>query len=141
MVLVSIIYDPLPKQGGKLGFDQMEKTSGEWSKNPTNPIIFSSNSEGATGTFKFYGTRFWITGARDQTHGKCTIIIDDKTTENVDNRITTGDLQTFFIMSIPCLIYQSNVLPFGEHTVKIVKEDSEVSQVNLTMEFFSLITN
>ena len=131
IVLISFLYDPLPQHDRqKFGFDEMEKTSGNWVQSNSNSAIFSSNTNGAIGTFKFFGTRFWLTGVNDNLHGKFSIKIDNKEPENIDKLVTNSGLAGFLNNYNPALLYQSDVLDLTDHVVQIIVGDREVSLVN-----------
>lgn len=138
----SFLVDPLPEVGGhKLGFSDIKENKG-WILNTSlrTPFFKCTTSDGSF-EFKFHGTRFWLTGIRDDSYGKCKLIIDGKEMSIIDGR--TG-IEEFVVKSGAVqvrvrangnqgvLLYESNILEFKDHTIKIEKsDDKEFRIINL----------
>ncbi|KAK8845256.1 hypothetical protein M9Y10_021449 [Tritrichomonas musculus] len=129
IVFASIYVDPLPKEGGFiLGLEDADDSSGIWTKNTTtSPPVFSSDDEGAYITFKFIGTRFWITGVRGRDEGDFRLNIDDQETIMIDEKQESGFAQN----NMPVLLYQSSDLEYTEHRIKISRTSYKISLVNV----------
>ncbi|KAK8849917.1 hypothetical protein M9Y10_018507 [Tritrichomonas musculus] len=74
-----IYVDPLPKQGGfTLEFNDAFDYSEFWIHDTTTtPHLFYNNEQGAYITFRFFGTRFWLTGVRGNDVGSFQLTLDD----------------------------------------------------------------
>ena len=76
-----------------------------------NTGMYSSNS-GTNASFKFTGTKAWIVGTFDPSHGIMEVWIDDEKVDEVDTYKPER--------SVSQIIYSTDDLEYGEHTVKIV---------------------
>ena len=142
----SLLVDPLPKVGGhKLGFSDIQNNTGWELNNTLKTPFFRSATNGTSFIFKFHGTRFWLTGIRDDSYGECNLIIDDGEPIKIDGRIGIDNFVESAVAegkTVPVrvrangnqgvLFYESDVLDFKDHTIKIVKLDSrEFRIINL----------
>lgn len=138
----SFIIDPLPNVGGyKLRYNDIHESEGEWIDHPNdNTSYFSSKDKNSYIIFKFHGTRFWLTGVRKLNFKRFKLIIDNGSPNMIDlsiNFIKGNDVdQERFDNHRSYLLYESNVLEFKDHEIKIMNdetmtEENEVSIVNL----------
>lgn len=61
IIFGGVYVDPLPREGSYcLGFSDFKEREGDWIEYSDTPRVFSSSSEKASGTFEFYGTKFYL---------------------------------------------------------------------------------
>ena len=73
--------------------------------------MWSSNT-GTNASFTFTGTKAWIVGTLDPSHGIMEVWIDDEKVSEVDTYKASR--------SVSQVIYSTDDLEYGEHTVKVV---------------------
>lgn len=127
LVIGGIYYDPLPPEICLiLGFDDFRIETGKWTQSQDS-TVFSSNSEQATGSFYFYRTEFWLTGARGSNTGNFKIVVDDEESVPINKQNIYDVAQNN--KNILFYHYKSES---KYHRIKIVRQDQyEVSLVNL----------
>lgn len=76
-----------------------------------NTGMWSSNT-GTNASFTFTGTKAWIVGTLDPSHGIMEVWIDDEKVSEVDTYKASR--------SVSQVIYSTDDLEYGEHTVKVV---------------------
>lgn len=82
-----------------------------------NNTSMYSTTTGNSAEATFTGTKAWIYGTLDSSHGDVEIWIDDKKVADVDTYSTSRKL--------PGLLYTSDDLSYGEHTIKMVVKGSK----------------
>lgn len=84
----SFLVDPFPKVGGHiLGFNDISSQDGSWIYHNSKTPYFSTKNLLATCTFKFYGTRFWLTGIRHKEYSQCALYIDGIDRGTIDEKV------------------------------------------------------
>lgn len=129
MVIGGAYVDPFPPKGGYiLSYDNFGEREGKWAlnSNPKNPSTFSCDQEGCSGVFRFYGTKFWLTGLRSSTEGNMRVIVDGQS-------YTVSKSSNFDIAqrNNGVLLYMSDQLPAGYHTVKVERTNQKITLTNL----------
>lgn len=132
MVFGGLYVDPLPKVGGGnvLSFANFGEREGTWTENANHKIpAFSCDEEGCSGTFRFYGSRFWLTGVRSASEGNMQVIVDNGSpitvTKSVDSQFTIAQ------GNAGVLLYSSNNLGTNFHTVKVKRTNQKITLNNL----------
>ena len=131
MVIGGAYVDPLPKIGGyKLSYENFGEQEGKWTlnKQPTLPQ-FTCDSEDCSGIFRFYGSRFWLTGVRSSTEGNLQITIDDGQPITISKSVSTA--YSIGQGNAGVLLYQSNVLQPMFHKVKVQRTNQRITLNNL----------
>ena len=77
-----------------------------------NDTSMYTSTTGAYATASFTGSKAWIYGTHDSGHGIMEVWIDDQKVADVDTYRPSRKL--------PALLYTTDDLPYGEHTVKMV---------------------
>ncbi|KAK8883816.1 hypothetical protein M9Y10_042915 [Tritrichomonas musculus] len=129
VIFASIYVDPLPKESRfTLDLDDASEFYGSWNKNATtSPPTFSCDDENAYLVFKFFGTKFWITGVRGKDEGDFQLNIDDQERIMIDEKQESGFAQN----NMPVLLYQSSDLECAEHKIVISRTNYKISLVNV----------
>lgn len=71
-----------------------------------------SSAKGTNASFTFTGTKAWVVGTFDPNHGIMEVWVDDKKVSDVDTYNAKR--------SISQILYETEDLEYGEHTVKVV---------------------
>ncbi|KAK8892510.1 hypothetical protein M9Y10_029743 [Tritrichomonas musculus] len=132
IIIVSLLVYLLPKKNGrKLGFNDLKNKVGNWQKDENSPLFLSSSDDDlASGTFEFYGNRFFLTGIKAKSKTGFKILVDDKNSFDINDTITEAQVNDQEELN-PTILYQSDILDVGYHTVTIQKVNSDVSLINL----------
>lgn len=123
--IISLYIQPYPQhQGFSLGFDSLHDYIGEWGflyPSKSEVSAFKSDSIQAACTFTFYGTQFWLTGIRSSEYGNLNLTLDYGQPISIHKKSTNANFQDSI------LLYQSDILPFGEHILTINRLDGPIA--------------
>ncbi len=119
---------PTPIPEGMLTIDNTKMTtSSGWNQEKKADFIEGTSmwtgNAGATATFSFDGTKFMLLGTLDPNHGKAKITIDNGQPIEIDTRSAKRVTSA--------VLYASDTLAAGQHTVKIEVVGGDKSAIGL----------
>ena len=109
--------EKIPENLSAVSMGEAEKT-GEWTSEKNGAYQYTSQ-EGSTVSFTFTGIKAWLIGRKALNHGRVDIYLNDELQETVDTNAASAQMRQ--------ILYQTEELPYGTYTVKVVcKDDGKI---------------
>lgn len=89
--------------------------TGEWTSE-NNGAYQYTDQQNNSAQFTFTGVKAWVLGRKALNHGRVDIYLDNELQETVDTNASSAQLRQ--------ILYQTNELPYGEHTIRLVCKDT-----------------